>query len=77
MKHVTCWPKPVSYDCVVARQCSPCEVISSCNGGFFAQCTRDDMWTNINALWDLQSTSGGELSALMPSILDKAFKGEL
>jgi len=26
---------------------------------------------------ELQSTSGEELSALMPSILDKAFKGEL
>ena len=38
----------------------------------------------VNALWELQSTSGeelrpffGPLRALMPSILDKAFKGEL
>ena len=31
----------------------------------------------VNALWELQSASGEELSALMPSILDKAFKGEL
>ena len=31
----------------------------------------------VNALRELQSTSGEELSALMPSILDKAFKGEL
>jgi hypothetical protein len=31
----------------------------------------------VNALQELQSASGEELSALMPSILDKAFKGEL
>jgi hypothetical protein len=31
----------------------------------------------VNALRELQSTSGKEWSALMPSILDKAFKGEL
>jgi hypothetical protein len=30
-----------------------------------------------NVLRELQSASGEELSALMPSILDKAFKGEL
>ena len=31
----------------------------------------------VNALRELQSASGDELSALMPSILDRAFKGEL
>ncbi len=31
----------------------------------------------VNALRELQSASGEELSALMPSVLDKAFKGEL
>ena len=31
----------------------------------------------VNALRELQSASGEELSALMPSILDEAFKGEL
>ena len=31
----------------------------------------------VNALRELQSASGEGLSALMPSILDKAFKGEL
>ncbi len=31
----------------------------------------------VNALREVQSASGEELSALMPSILDKAFKGEL
>jgi hypothetical protein len=31
----------------------------------------------VNALRELQSASGEELSALMPSILDRAFKGEL
>ena len=33
--------------------------------------------SKVNALRELQSASGEELSALMPSILDKAFKGEL
>ena len=31
----------------------------------------------VNGLRELQLASGEELSALMPSILDKAFKGEL
>ncbi len=31
----------------------------------------------INALRELQSATGEELDALLPSILDKAFKGEL
>ena len=31
----------------------------------------------VNALWELQSASGEELSALMPSVLDRAFIGEL
>ena len=31
----------------------------------------------VTALRELQSASGQELSALMPSVLDKAFKGEL
>jgi type I restriction enzyme S subunit len=37
----------------------------------------DDLQTKVNALRELQSASEEELSALMPSILDKAFKGEL
>lgn len=31
----------------------------------------------VNALRELQSASGEKLSALMASVLDKAFKGEL
>ena len=31
----------------------------------------------VNALWEVQSKGGEELSALMASILDKAFRGEL
>ncbi len=31
----------------------------------------------INALRELQSAAGEELSALLPSVLDRAFKGEL
>jgi len=31
----------------------------------------------VNALRELQSASGEELSALLPSLLDRAFKGEL
>ncbi len=30
-----------------------------------------------NALRELQSATGEELSALLPSVLDRAFKGEL
>jgi hypothetical protein len=37
----------------------------------------DGLQPKVNALRVLQSTSGEELSALMPSVLDKAFKGEL
>ena len=37
----------------------------------------DALQAKVNALRELQSASGEELSALMPSILDKAFKGEL
>ncbi len=29
------------------------------------------------SLWELQSATGEELSALLPSVLDRAFKGEL
>ena len=38
-------------------------------------CARNDM--QGDALRELQSASGEELSALLPSILDRAFKGEL
>jgi hypothetical protein len=31
----------------------------------------------VNALMGLQPASGDELSALMPSVLDRAFKGKL
>jgi type I restriction enzyme, S subunit len=37
----------------------------------------DGLQAKVNALRELQVESGKELSALMPSILDKAFKGEL
>jgi len=33
--------------------------------------------SKVNGLRELQSASGEELSALMASVLDKAFKGEL
>jgi hypothetical protein len=52
-------------------------------GDCFATCARNDMWAEVNALpalcssGRLQSASGEELSALIRSILDKAFKGEL
>ena len=38
---------------------------------------QDALQAKVNALRELQSASGEELYALMPSILDKAFKGEL
>ena len=31
----------------------------------------------VNVLRELQSATGEELSALLPSVLDRAFKGEL
>lgn len=37
----------------------------------------DGLQVKVNALREWQSRSGEELSALMPSVLDKAFKGEL
>jgi len=37
----------------------------------------DELQTKVNALRELQVTGGEELSALMASVLDKAFKGEL
>jgi type I restriction enzyme S subunit len=37
----------------------------------------DSLQAKINGLRELQSTGGEELSALMASVLDRAFKGEL
>ena len=37
----------------------------------------DGLQVKVNALRELQSAKGEELSARMPSILDKAFKGKL
>ena len=37
----------------------------------------DGLQAKVNALRELQSTGGEELSTLMPSVLDRAFKGEL
>jgi len=33
--------------------------------------------TSVNVMRELQSTTGEELSALLPSVLDRAFRGEL
>jgi len=52
----------VNYD-VIAR------------GDCFATCARNDMQTA--SLRELQSATGEELDALLPSVLDRAFKGEL
>jgi hypothetical protein len=35
------------------------------------------LMAKVNALRELQSATGEELDALLPSVLDKAFKGEL
>jgi type I restriction enzyme S subunit len=37
----------------------------------------DDLQTKVDSLKTLQAQSAAELDALLPSILDKAFKGEL
>ena len=36
-----------------------------------------DMQAKVNTLRELQSAGGEEMSALMPSVLDRAFRGEL
>ena len=37
----------------------------------------DGHWARLASLRQLQSATGEELSALLPSVLDRAFKGEL
>jgi type I restriction enzyme S subunit len=37
----------------------------------------DGLQAKVNALKQLQSQTRAELDALLPSVLDKAFKGEL
>ena len=37
----------------------------------------DGLWMRLASLRESQSATGEELSAVLPSILDKAFKGEL
>ncbi len=37
----------------------------------------DSVQARLVSLRELQSATGGELGALLPSVLDKAFKGEL
>jgi hypothetical protein len=44
-------------------------------GDCFATCARNDM--QMVSLRELQSATGEELDALLPSVLDKAFRGEL
>jgi len=39
--------------------------------------TRDLRQARLVSLRELQAATGEELSALLPSVLDKAFKGEL
>jgi hypothetical protein len=45
-------------------------------GDCFATCARNDMW-ELQSHKGMISANGEELLALMLSILDKAFKGEL
>jgi hypothetical protein len=44
-------------------------------GDCFATCARNDMQTV--SLRELQSATGEELDALLPSVLDRVIKGEL
>ena len=37
----------------------------------------NDILVKVNALWELQSESQVEFDALLPSVLDRALKGEL
>jgi hypothetical protein len=38
---------------------------------------RDSVQARLAAVREVQSATGEELSALLPSVLDRAFKGEL
>jgi type I restriction enzyme S subunit len=49
----------------------------SSKGQFYLLAYQTGLQTKVNALREVQSATGEELSALLPSILDKAFKGEL
>jgi hypothetical protein len=47
-------------------------------GDCFAKCARNDMQiARLASLRELQSQTQEELNALLPSVLDRAFKGEL
>ncbi len=37
----------------------------------------DGLWSRLASLRESQSATGEELDALLPSVLDRAFKGEL
>jgi hypothetical protein len=37
----------------------------------------DGLWTRLVSLRESQSQTGEELDALLPSVLDRAFKGEV
>jgi type I restriction enzyme S subunit len=37
----------------------------------------DGLQAKVNALWELQSQTQDELDALLSSVLERAFKGEL
>lgn len=54
---------------------SPSKQSPVSRGDCFAKCARNDML--MVSLRGLQSQSQEELDALLPSVLDKAFKGEL
>jgi hypothetical protein len=56
---------------VTRGDCSPAPP----NRGGVATCARNDMLTA--SLRELQSSTGDELSALLRSVPDRAFKGEL
>lgn len=46
------------------------------NVTLYLQC-RVTKFARLTLLWELQSASGEELSALMPSVLDRVFVGNL
>ena len=47
-------------------------------GDYFAKCARNDMQiARLVSLRELQSQTGEELNTLLPSVLNRACKGEL
>ena len=60
--------------CYVRQESLVCEIASQARKPLGS---RMMMYARLVAVREVQSAAGEELSALLPSVLDRAFKGEL